>query len=770
MSWHIEKEAPLIMLMPKVVFAVLLLAVVFCVNLPANAAKIVDQGAAQGAIWYLAADPLATGNSAASGQRGKLPGAAEELGQFIEKISGAKIELKSVETGEKPAAADSAMVVGKLALDLGLAAPPQTRSGDGYCLETRGNHLLLAGESPQSTRFAVTHFLESLGFRWFMPNAIGEVIPKLDTISLDGFAVREQPDFLFREVWGFGDRARSRTGGMDLPNAHDWRHVPPDKYFQDHPEYFALRSGERKPGGWLCTSNPDVTRLFADAYIALSKQGKTAESISPPDGRGFCECAACTALDVPNYIEPSSGTVCMSDRYARFFNGVGQLVKKDAPEFMLSFYCYSDYTMPPQRLREFSDNLCGWVTTIRFCRIHGINNPHCESRQRYKNVVEGWAKLMKTACYDYNYNLAEVTVPISKITYMKENIPFLKRQGCLGINLESMSAWNLYGPHTYLASRLMWKADGDADAILADYYDKLFGKAAPHIKAYWDQIDQAVVNCRAHCGSFYGLHAIWTSELIGSCQAELDAATAIAESDLVRQRIDMFRSGLESAKQYLALRAASNGCDFAAAKSLFDDWLSMMDRSGEKQYMQWNQYRRGYAERIFGRFLQDGLERTTGNRQLVAQLPDEWLFRYDAAGAGENEKWFAPTVATTDWRTVKTYSATLDEQAVPEELTTMWYRTSVRAADKLPVGSLNLWFGEVDGNPSKVYLNGELVGEFSGSRAGGDVVVSGKLLAGKDNLVVLRTEHRGISELKLGGILRPVLIYSGERPAPKAKK
>ncbi|HUT34500.1 MAG TPA: DUF4838 domain-containing protein [Planctomycetota bacterium] len=717
------------------------------------AADIVREGAPQGAVWH----------------KGDQKEAAADLVEFVEKMSGARLEVKAVAEGEKPAADSPAIVLGALALEMGLPKPPETPSLDGYRLQTRRNHLLLAGEAPMSTRFAVTHFLEHHGCRWLMANKWGEVIPQAKTLSLDGFDVSEKPDFAYRNVWGFVPHARSRLGGMDLPNRHDWEHVPAARYFKDHPGYYALRGGERRPGGWLCTSHPDLPRLFADAYVAKSKKGVRADTISPPDGRGFCECAKCKALDVPDYIEPSSGTISMSDRYARFFDAVGQLVGKEAPGFILSFYCYSDYTLPPKTVSKVSDNLCAWVTTIRFCRIHGVNNPRCESRQRYKAVVEGWARLMQTACYDYNYNLAEVTVPISKITYMKDNIPFLKKTGCRGINLESMAAWNLYGPHTYLASRLMWKADADADAILDDYYAKLCGKAAPHVKAYWERIDKAVREADVHVGCFHGIHAIWTPALVKECEADLDAAAKAAETDLERERVALFRSGLESARYYLAVREAINRCDFVAAKQTFDQWLKHMDAAFDKQYNTMRGYKRGYAEWFLRPLIESGLARTVGECKLVAQLPDEWDFRYDPQDAGEKQGWFKDAAAPEGWRKVKTYSATLNEQRIPEQLTWMWYRARLKAPAALPPGPLHLWFGEVDGSPTKVYLNGEPVAEFAGARKPSEVEVTGKLLAGKDNLVVVRTGHLSISELMLGGIVRPAMLYAGPRPEPAPK-
>jgi len=439
-------------------------------------------------------------------------------------------------------------------------------------------------------------------------------------------------------------------------------------------------------------------------------------------------------------------------------------VAEDAPGFTLSFYCYSDYTLPPRRIRAVSPNLCGWVTTIRFCRIHGAGNPICESRRRYRAAVEGWASLMRTACYDYNYNLAEVTVPISKITTMRENIPFLKRTGCLGINLESMAAWNLYAPHTYLAARLMWDADADADAILKDFFDACGGRAAPHLAAYWERIDRACREADVHVGSFYGVHAIWTPGLVRACEADLDAAARAADTEMTRGRVALFRSGLESAKYYLAVREALSRCEFAKAKETFDRWMAHMDDAFDREYNTMRGYKRGYAEWFILPVIASGLERTTGPRRLLSQLPDEWEFRYDPNDAGEKEGFFAEAVPPEGWRRVRTYSASLNEQKILEELTWMWYRTSFPVPAELPPGPLHLWFGEIDGSPTRVYVNGEFAGEFTGARRPGEVEVTGRLRPGRKNLVAIKTGHHGISEILLGGILRPAMIYAGPKP------
>jgi len=100
---------------------------------------------------------------------------------------------------------------------------------------------------------------------------------------------------------------------------------------------------------------------------------------------------------------------------------------------------------------------------------------------------------------------------------------------------------------------------------------------------------------------------------------------------------------------------------------------------------------------------------------------------------------FRPDATADGWQNVKTFSATLDEQQVPEQLTLMWYRTTVQVPKDLPPGPVHLWFGEVDGSPTRVWINGEFAGEFGGSRRPGEIEITGKLVAGKDNFVAVRT-------------------------------
>jgi len=209
------------------------------------------------------------------------------------------------------------------------------------------------------------------------------------------------------------------------------------------------------------------------------------------------------------------------------------------------------------------------------------------------------------------------------------------------------------------------------------------------------------------------------------------------------------------------LRDAINRCDFVLATQMYDDWIGHMDDAFERKFNTMGGYKYGYLKWFLLPCIKSGFARTTGQCKLLMQLSDEWQFRYDPENEGEGKAWFEEKIEPEGWQPVRTYSMSLNEQKIPEQLTWMWYRTRFKLPDRLPEGKLSLWFAEVDGSPTKVFLNGQSLGEFTGARKPNEVDVTGKLIPGKENTVTIKTGHLNISELMLGGILKPVMIYSG---------
>ncbi len=715
---------------------------------------LVERGQARAAIYI------------AEGAPQDVQRAAEELAAAIEKMSGARLAVRQWPAGRAVPEEPVPVLLGELAERAGLTVAGQSLSREGFRLRVEDGRVLIAGESPRAVLYGAFALLERLGFRLFFDHPLGEVVPRASTVRLPALDVEQRPAFCTRKIWGsrWARESRwklwNRVGGLRLETGHAWsRLLPPKQYFDTHPEYYPLVDGRRAPGQ-LCTSNPDVVRLVAENIIRRFEANPelVSASLSPDDGRHFCQCANCRALDDPTYIDPSSGTVCMSDRFMVFFNEVARRVAQRFPEKILCFYAYSDYTLPPRHAEHAPPNLMMWLAPIRFCRLHAIGSDICPSRKRLLEIIRGWDRYVSRKGYrGYEYNLAECLVPFSKVSIYAHDIPLLKKLGFEALNLETINSWCIYAPHIYLSARLAWDPRQDPAAIMDDFYTKLFGPAAAHVKRYWERIDRAFATTATHAGCFFGLDRIYTPELLAQCERDLNQALAAAQSDVQRERVRMFLRGLENAKYYRAIFEATNRADFAAAKKTLDELRAHLKNLLDEGLV--NHYTPGYVERFLAPAIEEGYQRTTPPNRLVLQLPDRWRLAYDEEGVGEERGFAEPGFDDSGWREVATYSATLGNQGLPDRFTWMWYRTRVTIPPDAPRERLRLWFAEIDGLAT-VYVNGRKVGQSEKRRKPFEVDISQVARPGKVNVIAVCVDHRRMTELALGGIVKPAIIYS----------
>jgi len=687
--------------------------------------------------------------------------AAEVLVDWVRKMTDAELPIAASVPDGKPA-----VYIGAAAVNAGLKLNDiDSPSREGLRIVGNGRRILLAGQNETATLKAVCRLLEHFGCRYLVDHPLGEVYPRTKTLSVRRLDVTEQPGFLYRTIWG-SEWSGSRlwkvwngAGGTPFSTGHAWGGYVAKGLFERHPEYFRQRDGRREPSDWYCTSNPGLRKVFAQGVIDRIAAGAMNPSISPPDGRGYCECDACRRQDDPKVLEPSTGTVCVTNRYVDFYRDVARQVAKASPESTLSFYCYADYTQAPSGGVKLPPNLCAWIAPIRYCRFHRTGHPNCPSRRQLEELLDGWgAAAEKIAYRTYNYNLAECVVPFSLMSVWKHDIPYLKAKGCIGVNLETLTNWQIYGPHIYLSIRLAYDPAADADAIMDDYYLKFYGpKAGPPMKQYWTAVDLAFDRLACHSGSFFAVHLVYTPEFMRKCRGLIDRASTAAGSDeAYRARVEMAGEGLRNAEQYVALRTAMNRGDFAGAKRIYDRLLA---RSEQHQATKLgNHYTVGYLKRFIGRQVEAGFAATSPPNRLLHVLSDVWAMQYDEADEGVAKGYHRPGFDDSAWSDVSTYGSTLDAQGLPDRQTILWYRTSFTLPKRHD--KLSLVFTEVDGDAT-VYVNGRSVGGSEKKRVPFEVDVSGAVTLG-ENVVAVRVDHRNITELFLGGIVRPVMLIEDQ--------
>lgn len=159
-------------------------------------------------------------------------------------------------------------------------------------------------------------------------------------------------------------------------------------------------------------------------------------------------------------------------------------------------------------------------------------------------------------------------------------------------------------------------------------------------------------------------------------------------------------------------------------------------------------------------------------RESVA-LSTGWRFQMDMAEIGEKEAWFRPGFDHSGWSQVPVPRAwdTYDEGLWGFE-GIGWYAASISGSQSRPERVQRLRFGRVMYH-SKVWLNGESLGEHIGGYLPFEFDVTGKLRPGEPNLLVLRVDNRPrlewppgakqIEWMQFGGILEPVTLETRGR-------
>jgi hypothetical protein len=622
-----------------------------------------------------------------------------------------------------------------------------------------------------------------------MDGPLGEVFPRAQTLTVRALDLAEKPGLLWRNPKGPSWNARlwkawNGGGGTAFGHSHAWGNYVKPTEFEKHPEFFALGAdGQRKKGGWLCTSNPGLREHFISGVLRAIEDGTQNPSLSPTDGRAYCQCSPCRAQDDPRSVEPSSGTVSVTNRYVDFFNAIGLRVGKSQPNAVLSFYCYADYTQPPTVREKLSPNLCAMIAPIRYCRLHPLGHPGCPSRQQQVEMVGGWSGVAsRIGYYNYLYNLADATLPMFKYSACAQEFPYLAERGLSYMTLEVLSNWHIYGPQIYLALRLAYDPFADAAALMDDYWLHFYGPAAaPHMRAYWMGIDSAQQQLPTHAGSFFGLSQIYTPEFLVQCEEHLRRAAEAAKiNPIYAQRVAMHADGLRVARAYRTICESMVSGDFARSKLEFERIEAILQPLME-QGLANREYGTNYLHRFLKAQIVQGAEAVAaavpGSKPVV--LPDKWRFHWDEDDSGLQKGFHLDGFDDSSWREAATYSTTLDAQGL-EKPAVLWYRTTL----DLPPGGerRSLFFTEVDGR-AEVFVNGlriEIPERYQSirkptsagaadspprrdgatkPRAPFELDVTAALRA-KKNTVVVRVDHTQITELSLGGILRPVLLIS----------
>ncbi|NOY80958.1 MAG: DUF4838 domain-containing protein [Kiritimatiellaeota bacterium] len=353
---------------------------------------------------------------------------------------------------------------------------------EGIVVRSQGGRVWILGNSERALGHAVFGFLEAVGFRWFFPDPVWTVVPRVPNLDVR-VDLRQAPAFAHRRIWyGWGPRTpklrtdydawfrhNRQSGAFGVHCSHSYAWHIPRREFKEHPDWFALVKGKRQPSQ-LCVSNPEVqARIVRHALEVFRREPqRNMVSVEPNDGSGYCQCPKCRALGSE------------SDQAFSLANIVARGVRREFPEKWVGMYAYAGHAEPPRF--PIAPGVYVQITTgFRYTKLS------------FDAQVKAFRDLgARVGVYDYfsvypwDWDLpgaAKAGRPVQLAVALRH----YSELGLSTYSAESSCNWGPNGPGYWMAAHLMWDPAQDPRALLQDFYSRAFGQAAKPMQRLYER-------------------------------------------------------------------------------------------------------------------------------------------------------------------------------------------------------------------------------------------------------------------------------------------
>lgn len=396
--------------------------------------------------------------------------------------------------------------------------------------------------------------LDQLGFAWYDPYDIHTPSPSALAGSISWRTVREVPRVKLRGFWIYGDaripdefavwlaRNRLNVGGRARPSLHHklglkgWggghdllqQEFSRPGLFAEHPEWFALVSGVRRPisadsGTYFNPnlSSPDAAGFFADRMISRLESGDLKEvdilNVWPSDDRFNSFDQSAEALAIGNE----------TDNLLNFYANVGATFRAayadgrlSRPVALAGISYFLTMRPPTNRavITELERNEYLHLFYLIERSWSGRMDIDLADRDANRTIIQDLSAWQSAAAFNYGiveyHNLSTYAgLGLSDFPYFAENFQFLTR------NRSALYAYmhpllKNPGPRRLtnrLLSRLAW-VDTDADTaagilpdagetLIQEYFDRRYGAHAAGWRTIHELMSQSVENAKEVFGT-----------------------------------------------------------------------------------------------------------------------------------------------------------------------------------------------------------------------------------------------------------------------------
>lgn len=388
---------------------------------------------------------------------------------------------------------------------------------DEFIIKSCKNALFIFGKNNIYSQSATLYGIYELLERFFGCKFLSfdeEIIPESDKVCITEDLIG-RPDFIIRQPLFASTRVHPeftakmrikdcycpKTPGGTIypmwagPQGHNFFSlIPPDKYKDEHSEWFDLDNHE------LCFSQEDLTDEIVEILKKQIIENPYAKffAVSQNDTVKPCQCARCQE----NYQKYSvSGTMM------RFINRIAEKIDAFVQEnyigrevYIVTFAYYFSIKPPVKKIAdEFQPidqscvphkNVFIFFTTIDFCFYHGLTDERCEWNKEFKDIFYGWKYLVggnRMMVWNYAANYAHYLYPFYNFNEISNNLRFFKENGIKYLldhgpcEAEFVEFAEL---RTYVTSKLLWNTNLNIDQLIQEFVENYYKVASSEVLEY----------------------------------------------------------------------------------------------------------------------------------------------------------------------------------------------------------------------------------------------------------------------------------------------
>ncbi len=397
--------------------------------------------------------------------------------------------------------------------------------------------IIIEAGNEQAMVYAVYDWLEQVvGCRYY--TRAYEYIPFDANLTVCFEEYQYSPILEYREILyrdyndpEFSEKHKITAGPKREESWGFWCHsfytlCPPEEYFDEHPEYFALHEGKRVgKDAQLCLSNPDVFEIVKKnlkKHIEMKPKARY-WSVSQNDNGAYCQCEKCREMNERDG-SPIGSVLNFVNRIADHF-----------PDKVISTLAYW-YTRKAPAVTRPADNV-----HIMLCNIEanrGLPIETDEKSEGSRQELMDWKEICENVfLWDYCIQFRNLVSPFPNLRVLGPNIRFFTQNNVRSLfsQCNREIGGEFHELRGYMLAKLMWNPDADERAIMTDFLNGYYKQAGPLILQYIDLLHDEMEKAGGELNIFGGpLDAKDTylrEELYRQYESLLEEAISLTDCD-----------------------------------------------------------------------------------------------------------------------------------------------------------------------------------------------------------------------------------------------